>query len=51
MYLVRPDAAAPPFRVFCDQTTQNGGEEAWLLPRGVASRQTPLLVLTDILSS
>ncbi|XP_026178672.1 fibrinogen beta chain [Mastacembelus armatus] len=28
MYLVQPDATSPPYKVFCDQTTQNGG---WLL--------------------
>ncbi|CAF90328.1 unnamed protein product, partial [Tetraodon nigroviridis] len=28
MYLVQPDTAAPPYRVFCDQITHNGG---WLL--------------------
>ncbi|XP_042257976.1 fibrinogen beta chain [Thunnus maccoyii] len=28
MYLIRPDAFYPPYKVFCDQTTQNGG---WLL--------------------
>lgn len=26
MYLVQPDAFFPPYKVFCDQTTQNGGE-------------------------
>lgn len=30
MYVVQPEASIPPYRVFCDQTTQNGGEiEAW----------------------
>lgn len=33
MYLVRPDASAPPYRVFCDQNTQKGGEGAWLVQR------------------
>ncbi|XP_061769693.1 fibrinogen beta chain [Nerophis ophidion] len=28
MYLIQPDNFFPPYRVFCDQTTQNGG---WLL--------------------
>ncbi|XP_054609502.1 fibrinogen beta chain [Dunckerocampus dactyliophorus] len=28
MYLIQPDAFFPPYKVFCDQTTQNGG---WLL--------------------
>jgi len=28
MYLVRPDPLSPPFKVFCDQGSQNGG---WLL--------------------
>ncbi|XP_031158497.1 fibrinogen beta chain [Sander lucioperca] len=28
MYLIQPDAFYPPYKVFCDQTTQNGG---WLL--------------------
>ncbi|KAK2863377.1 hypothetical protein Q5P01_002910 [Channa striata] len=28
MYLIQPDAATRPFRVFCDQTSQDGG---WLL--------------------
>lgn len=26
MYLIQPDASTPPYKVFCDQTTQNGGE-------------------------
>ncbi|XP_056299378.1 fibrinogen beta chain [Pseudoliparis swirei] len=25
LYLIQPDAFAPPYKVFCDQTTQNGG--------------------------
>jgi len=28
MYMIQPDAFFPPYKVFCDQTTQNGG---WLL--------------------
>nr|XP_020477834.1 fibrinogen beta chain [Monopterus albus] len=28
MYLIQPDASYPPYKVFCDQTTQNGG---WVL--------------------
>ncbi|TDG99381.1 hypothetical protein EPR50_G00193690 [Perca flavescens] len=28
MYLIQPDAFYPPYKVFCDQTSQNGG---WLL--------------------
>lgn len=28
MYLVQPDSSVHPYRVFCDQTTQNGGQEA-----------------------
>ncbi|XP_043954711.1 fibrinogen beta chain [Gambusia affinis] len=28
MYLIQPDPSLPPYRVFCDQTTQNGG---WVL--------------------
>ncbi|XP_072231903.1 fibrinogen beta chain [Leuresthes tenuis] len=28
MYLIKPDTFYPPYKVFCDQTTQNGG---WLL--------------------
>ncbi|KAG7496972.1 fibrinogen beta chain [Solea senegalensis] len=28
MYLIKPDAFYPPYKVFCDQTTQNGG---WVL--------------------
>ncbi len=28
MYLIQPDAFYPPYKVFCDQSTQNGG---WLL--------------------
>uniref|UniRef100_A0AAQ6IT10 Fibrinogen beta chain n=1 Tax=Anabas testudineus TaxID=64144 RepID=A0AAQ6IT10_ANATE len=28
MYLIQPDASTPPYKVFCDQTTQNGG---WLV--------------------
>ncbi|XP_056156274.1 fibrinogen beta chain [Lampris incognitus] len=28
MYLIQPDPLYPPYKVFCDQTTQNGG---WLL--------------------
>ncbi|XP_038163194.1 fibrinogen beta chain [Cyprinodon tularosa] len=28
MYIIRPDPLFPPYKVFCDQTTQNGG---WVL--------------------
>lgn len=28
MYLIHPDPQSPPYKVFCDQTTQNGG---WLV--------------------
>lgn len=28
MYLVQPEDSVLPYRVFCDQTTQNGGQEA-----------------------
>lgn len=27
MYMVRPDPSVHPYRAFCDQTTQNGGQE------------------------
>lgn len=26
MYLIQPDAFTVPYKVFCDQSTQNGGE-------------------------
>lgn len=30
MYLIHPDPQSPPYKVFCDQTTQNGGEDETL---------------------
>lgn len=45
MYLVQPEASTPPYRVFCDQSTENGGEEAWLL-----QRYAPACPHTDLLS-
>lgn len=26
MYMIQPDAFYPPYKVFCDQASQNGGE-------------------------
>lgn len=29
MYLVRPELSQTPYKVYCEQTTQNGGESGW----------------------
>lgn len=29
LYLVRPESSQSPYKVYCDQTTQNGGKPQW----------------------
>lgn len=43
MYLIQPDSLLPPYKVFCDQTSQNGGEAA---PPPPSCRLLKVTVLT-----
>lgn len=43
MYLIRPDALSTPYKVFCDQTSQNGGMSTSSL------KQTPNPNVTQVL--
>lgn len=45
MYMVQPDNSLQPYRVFCDQTTQNGGQK---VASAAAESQRVPRHLTDI---